>query len=91
MYARMARDAEEEGFFELAEQFRGVAAVEKTHEERYLALLKNVETGKVFEKENVTLWECRNCGHHHTGTAAPEECPVCKHPRAFFEVHAKNY
>ena len=91
MYARMAREAEEEGFTELAEQFRGVAAVEKTHKERYLALLRNVETGKVFEKEQVTLWECRNCGHHHTGTTAPEECPVCKHPKAYFEVHAKNY
>ncbi len=91
MYDRMAKDADEEGFHDLAEQFRGVAAIEKTHEERYRALLKNVETKAVFEKSGVTIWECRNCGHIVVGTAAPEICPVCKHPRAFFEVHNENY
>ena len=91
MYERMARDAEEEDFFDLAKQFRGVAAVEKTHEERYRALLHNVETGKVFEKEGVVLWECRNCGHQASGEKAPEVCPVCHHPKAYFEVHNKNY
>ncbi len=91
MYDRMARDAEEEGFTELAAQFRGVAAIEKTHEERYRALLKNVETKTVFEKSGVTIWECRNCGHIVVGTTAPEICPVCKHPQAYFEVHKENY
>lgn len=91
MYERMAQDAEEEGFLELAKQFRGVAAIEKAHEERYRALLKNVETKAVFEKSGVTLWECRNCGHLVIGTKAPEVCPVCKHPQAFFEVRKENY
>ncbi|MBM6830375.1 iron hydrogenase small subunit [Anaerotignum lactatifermentans] len=91
MYERMAQDAEEEGFLELAEQFRGVAAIEKAHEERYRALLKNVETKAVFEKSGVTLWECRNCGHLVVGTKAPDICPVCKHPQAFFEVRKENY
>lgn len=91
MYDRMAREAEEEGFHELAAQFRGVAAVEKTHEERYRRLLHNMEAKEVFEKSGVTLWECRNCGHLAVGTKAPEVCPVCKHPQAFFEVHAENY
>lgn len=91
MYARMAREAEEEGFTELAEQFRGVAAIEKTHEERYRALLKNVETAQVFKKSGVTVWECRNCGHIVTDASAPDVCPVCKHPQAFFEVHKENY
>ncbi len=91
MYDRMAKDADEEGFHELAEQFRGVAAIEKTHEERYLALLKNVETKAVFEKSGVVMWECRNCGHLVMGTKAPEVCPVCKYSQAFFEVHAENY
>ena len=91
MYARMAKDAEEEGFTELAAQFRGVAAIEKAHEERYRALLKNVETKAVFEKSGVTIWECRNCGHIVVGTKAPEVCPVCKHPQAFFEVRKENY
>lgn len=86
MYDRMAKEADEEGFHELAEQFRGVAAIEKTHEERYRALLNNVETKAVFEKSGVTVWECRNCGHIVVGTAAPEICPVCKHPQAYFEV-----
>ena len=91
MYDRMAKEAEEEGFFELAEQFRGVGAIEKTHEERYRALLGNIETNSVFEKAEVTVWECRNCGHMVSGNKAPEVCPVCKHPRAYFEVHKKNY
>ena len=91
MYARMAKDAEEEGFTELAAQFRGVAAIEKAHEERYRALLKNVETKAVFEKSGVTIWECRNCGHIVVGTKAPEVCPVCKHPQAYFEVRKENY
>lgn len=91
MYERMAREAEEEGFAELAAQFRGVAAIEKMHEERYRALLKNVETMEVFKKSGVTMWECRNCGHVVVGTAAPEVCPVCKHPQAFFEVRKENY
>ena len=91
MYDRMAKEAEEEGFTELAAQFRGVAAVEKAHEERYRKLLENVETKKVFEKAGVVMWECRNCGHLVMGTKAPEICPVCAHPQAHFEVHAENY
>ena len=91
MYDRMAREADEEGFHELAEQFRGVAAIEKAHEERYRKLLSNVEAMQVFEKSGVTIWECRNCGHIVVGTKAPEICPVCKHPQAFFEVRAENY
>ncbi len=91
MYARMAKEADEEGFHELAEQFRGVAAIERSHEERYRALLNNVETKAVFEKKNATTWECRNCGHLLTATTAPEVCPVCKHPQAFFEVRKENY
>lgn len=91
MYDRMAREADEEGFHDLAEQFRGVAAIEKMHEERYRKLLSNVEAMKVFEKSGVTMWECRNCGHIVVGTKAPEVCPVCKHPKAFFEVRKENY
>lgn len=91
MYERMAREADEEGFHELAEQFRGVAAIEKEHEERYRALLKNIENGEVFKKAGVTVWECRNCGHIVVGTEAPELCPVCKHPQAYFEVREQNY
>ncbi|MCG5030972.1 rubrerythrin family protein [Mesosutterella sp. OilRF-GAM-744-9] len=91
MYERMARDADEEGFPELAARFRGVAAIEKNHEERYRKLLKNVEEKKVFEKSGVTVWECRNCGHIVIGTKAPEVCPVCTHPRSFFEVRKENY
>lgn len=91
MYDRMAREADEEGFHDLAEQFRGVATIEKMHEERYRKLLSNVETMQVFEKSGVTIWECRNCGHIVVGTKAPEICPVCKHPQAFFEVRAENY
>ena len=91
MYDQFARDAEEEGFTRLAYQFRAVAAIEKTHEERYRALLNNVEQKAVFEKSGVTVWECRNCGHMVVGTAAPEVCPVCKHPKAYFEVRKENY
>lgn len=91
MYDRMAREAEEEGFIELAAQFRGVAAIEKAHEERYRALLNNVETAAVFEKSEIQVWECRNCGHIVVGKKAPELCPVCKHPKSFFEVKKENY
>ena len=91
MYEGFAKTAEEEGFHELAEKFRGVAAIEKHHEERYRALLKNVETQQVFEKSEVKIWECRNCGHIVVGTQAPEVCPVCAHPQAYFEVNAENY
>ena len=91
MYERFARDAEEEGFPELAAKFRGVAAIEKAHEDRYRALLTNVETAQVFEKGSVKVWECRNCGHLVVGTKAPEVCPVCNHPQAYFEVHEANY
>ena len=91
MYDRMAQDAEEEGFPELAAQFRGVAAIEKRHEERYRQLLRNVEAQEVFKKSGVVLWECRNCGHLHLGTEAPDECPVCAHAQAYFQVHAVNY
>ncbi len=91
MYERMAKEADEEGFHELAEQFRGVGAIEKTHEERYRKLLENVETDQVFEKGDVKIWECRNCGHIVVGTSAPDICPVCKHPQAYFEVKAENY
>ena len=91
MYERMAKEADEEGFHDLAKQFRGVAAIEKAHEERYRALLKNLETKQVFEKAGVQIWECRNCGHIVVGTKAPEVCPVCNHPQAYFELHAENY
>ena len=91
MYDRMAKDADEEGFHELAEQFRRVAALEKTHEERYRKLLHNVEAKEVFEKSGVVVWECRNCGHVVVGTKAPDVCPVCYHPQSFFEVRAENY
>ncbi len=91
MYAGFAETAEKEGFPELAEKFRGVAAIEKEHEERYRALLRNVEMKQVFEKSEVKVWECRNCGHIVTGTQAPEVCPVCAHPQSFFEVRAENY
>lgn len=91
MYAGFAKTAEEEGFPELAEKFRGVAAIEKRHEERYRALLHNVETAEVFKRSEVKVWECRNCGHIVVGEKAPEICPVCAHPQAYFEVHAENY
>ena len=91
MYEDFAKTAEKEGFAALAAKFRGVAAIEKHHEERYRALLKNVETAAVFEKSEVKVWECRNCGHIVVGTKAPEVCPVCAHPKAYFEVSADNY
>ncbi len=90
MYERMAQEAEEEGFVELAAQFRGVAAIEKQHEERYRALLHNVETKQVFEKSGVQIWECRNCGHVVVGTEAPKVCPVCNHPQSSFEIRTEN-
>ena len=91
MYDGFAKTADEEGFPELAAKFRGVAAIEKTHEERYRALLKNIEMKEVFAKSEVKVWECRNCGHIVVGTAAPEVCPVCNHPQAYFEVRCENY
>ena len=91
MYEGFAKTAQEEGFPELAARFRMVAAIEKTHEERYRALLKNVETAKVFEKSEVKVWECRNCGHIVVGTKAPQICPVCQHPQAYFEIHKENF
>ena len=91
MYDGFAKTADEEGFPELAAKFRLVAAIEKHHEERYRALLKNVETAQVFEKSEVKVWECRNCGHIVVGTQAPDLCPTCDHPKAYFEVHAENY
>ncbi len=91
MYKEFAETAEKEGFPKLAERFRGVAAIEKTHEERYRALLANVVNGEVFAKSEVKVWRCRNCGHLHIGKEAPEECPVCAHPRAYFELEKQNY
>ena len=91
MYERMAKEAEEEGFDDLAKQFRGVAAIEKHHEERYRKLLNNVETQEVFKKSGVRIWECRNCGHIVVGTQAPDVCPVCFHPQSYFEITAENY
>ncbi len=91
MYEEFAKTAEAEGFKELAEKFRKVGEIEKQHEERYRALLKNVETAEVFKKSQVKVWECRNCGHMVVGTNAPEVCPVCAHPQSYFEIHAENY
>ncbi len=91
MYATFAKEAEEEGFTKLAAQFRMVGEIEKHHEERYRALLSNVEMQKVFEKSEQTMWECRNCGHLVMGKKAPEVCPVCAHPQSYFEVRAENY
>ena len=91
MYEDFAKTAEKEGFSELAARFRLVGAVEKRHEERYRALLNNVETAAVFEKSDVKVWECRNCGHICVGTSAPEVCPVCRHPQSYFEVMSENY
>ncbi len=91
MYKEFAETAEKEGFPELAAKFRMVGEIEKHHEERYRALLKNVHTAQVFEKSEVKIWECRNCGHIIVGTKAPEVCPVCAHPKAYFEVNAENY
>ncbi len=92
MYAEFARVAKEEGFTKLAYQFEMVAKIEKTHEERYQALLKNIQDNKVFTKDSeLTVWECRNCGHLHIGLKAPEVCPVCAHPKSYFEVRSENY
>ena len=91
MYAGFAEPAEKEGFPELAEKFRLVAAIEKHHEERYRALLKNVEAQEVFKKSEVKVWECRNCGHIVVGTNAPDICPTCAHPQSYFEIHEENY
>ena len=91
MYEGFARTAEAEGFPELAAKFRGVAAIEKHHEERYRALLHNIEAKEVFAKSEVKVWECRNCGHIVVGTKAPEVCPICNHPQAYFEINKQNY
>ena len=91
MYPKMAQEAEEEGFVELAAKFRMVAAIEKEHEERYRALLKNLENSEVFEKSEIVVWECRNCGHIAFGEEAPDVCPACDFAKSFFEVHTKNY
>ena len=91
MYARFADEAEEEGFTDLARQFRMVGEIEKSHEERYLKLLNNVEMKAVFEKSEEIMWECRNCGHLVIGKKAPEVCPVCAHPQSYFEVRKENY
>lgn len=91
MYEDFAKTAEEEGFTELAHKFRLVVAIEKHHEERYRALLRNVETAEVFKRSEIKVWECRNCGHIVVGKEAPEVCPVCNHPQSYFEIHAENY
>ncbi len=91
MYETFAKDAEEEGFDNLAKQFRAVGAIEKHHEERYRKLLQNIKDKEVFEKAGITIWECRNCGHIHIAVDAPAVCPVCFHPKSFFEVHEENY
>ena len=91
MYATFAREAREEGFDAIAEQFEGVAKIEKAHEDRYRALLKNVKEGEVFKKGSTVIWECRNCGHIVISTQAPEVCPVCFHPQAYFQIKAENY
>ena len=91
MYDSFAKDAEEEGFFELAAKFRMVGEIERAHEKRYLQLLNNIEMQKVFEKSEETMWECRNCGHLVIGKKAPEVCPVCAHPQSYFEVRSENY
>ena len=91
MYATFAKEAEEEGFDEIARQFRGVAAIEKTHEERYRKLLANIDGGIVFSRDGDAVWECRNCGHMHIGKMAPEVCPVCAHPKAYFQLRKENY
>ena len=90
MYEEFSKTAEEEGFTELAAKFRAVGAIEKHHEERYRALLKNVETSQIFEKSTVKVWECRNCGHIVVGTKAPDVCPVCNHPQSYFEISEEN-
>ncbi len=91
MYANFAKEAKEEGFEEIARLFEGVAAIEKEHEERYRTLLKNLNEGKVFKRGEVVIWKCANCGHIHIAKEAPEVCPVCAHPQAYFEIKAENY
>ena len=91
MYARMAKEAREEGFDEIAEKFEMVGAIEKEHEERYRKLLANIEGGLVFSREGDCVWQCSNCGHIVIGPAAPEVCPVCDHPQSFFQLRAENY
>lgn len=91
MYAKMAKEAREEGFDQIAELFEGVAKIEKEHEERYLKLLSNIEEGIVFSRDGDMVWKCANCGHIHIGKEAPKVCPVCDHPRAYFALEAKNY
>ena len=91
MYAEFARVAREEGFTDIAEQFEGVAAIEKAHEERYRKLLKNIEDGVVFSRDGDMIWQCRNCGHICVGKQAPEVCPVCNHPQSYFQIYASNY
>ncbi len=91
MYDRMAKEADEEGFTEIAAKFRGIGAIEKEHEARFRKLLENVENGEVFKRGSITIWKCRNCGHIVVGTEAPKVCPVCNHPQSYFEVKAENY
>ena len=91
MYDRMAKEAEEEGFKEIAAKFRGIGAIEKEHEARFRRLLENVENGEVFKRGSITIWKCRNCGHIVVGTEAPKVCPVCNHAQSYFEVKAENY
>lgn len=91
MYKEFAEVAREEGFLEIAARMEGVLKIEKNHEDRYLALLNNIESGKVFSRDEAVVWECRNCGHKHVGAKAPEVCPVCAHPKAYFEIEGKNY
>ncbi|MHB1314146.1 MAG: rubrerythrin [Christensenellales bacterium] len=91
MYARFAKEAKEEGFHDIARQFEGVARIEKEHEKRYRKLLGNIEKGMVFTRDGDMIWQCSNCGHLHLGKAAPEKCPVCEHPKAFFQILATNY
>ncbi len=91
MYARFAKEADEEGFKEIANRFRQIGEVEKHHEERFRKLLDNVEEGTVFKKGSIVIWKCRNCGHIHIGVNAPEICPVCAHPKSYFEIQAENY
>ena len=91
MYAKFAKEAREEGFDDIAKMFERVAAIEKTHEERYRKLLSNIEGGLVFSREGDMIWECANCGHIHVGKEAPQVCPVCAHPQAYFKLRAENY
>ena len=91
MYAGFAKEAREEGFTEIAALFEAVAKIEKEHEERYLKLVQNIEDGTVFERPDIVIWKCANCGHIHVGTSAPEVCPVCAHPKAYFQLKAENY